>query len=419
MAAALKKSYFHILKLFLANLSKAGMGFIGSVVILKGWSDRDIADIYTMVGVLLLISQFGDLGMGSGFIKLLSERKTTRRELTETFWTMKVLICVAVFGLSLFFTACYFFISPTREVMSLAAVAIAGIFLILSGYFAVLLTALQKFNGVAWMKVVPPTVKTLFIISMFFLGVRSYPLLLLAFLMPPIVGVVIGYLLRPDLGYKVRFMPKVTESAKDLFHISKWVYLIGVFQTTFSQIDIFMLKRMSSDFYVTQFVSASKLAGILLMVSQAFFTVMLPRMNEIRSDATLIDFSKKLFLFYIGFLLLLYPASLVSPYAIHYILGERYIGALPVLNVFFFQVIGGMFITSQSLMFYRKNKLPYFVVITGIQLTLNFVGNYMVIHQYKALGAVWVSAILNNAFYLFILLVSLWILRRNPEKQNQ
>jgi hypothetical protein len=54
MNVIIKKSYSSIFQIFSANIGKAGIGFIGSIFVLRGWSTADIGDIYTLVGVLLL-----------------------------------------------------------------------------------------------------------------------------------------------------------------------------------------------------------------------------------------------------------------------------------------------------------------------------------------------------------------------------
>ena len=58
----LAKAYRQIFQLFSANVLKGFFGFIGTIIVLRGWSTSDIGDIYTLVGVMLLFQQFGDLG---------------------------------------------------------------------------------------------------------------------------------------------------------------------------------------------------------------------------------------------------------------------------------------------------------------------------------------------------------------------
>lgn len=194
--------------------------------------------------------------------------------------------------------------------------------------------------------------------------------------------------------------------------MSRWVFLLGFGQTWFSQIDIFMLKRMSSDYQIAQFVSAQKLSAVVLMFSQAIFTVMLPKMKSFKTDEELMGLCKKLFFLYIGCFLLLVPGTYMAPIVVPLVLGQKYAASIPILKIFLFQALGFMFITSQSLVFYRKNRIPTLVFFTFLQLGLNFAGNYVVIPDYKALGAVWVSTILNNCFYFIALLYSLYLLKK-------
>ena len=109
-------------------------------------------------------------------------------------------------------------------------------------------------------------------------------------------------------------------------------------------------------------------------------------------------------------------ATLLTPYVVPIIMGGRYLDSIPILKIFIFQALGHMAINSQSLIFYRKKKLPALVMFTGLQLALNFVGNYLVIHEHKALGVTWVSAILNNLFYFVLFMYCYKLLNKESKR---
>lgn len=418
MDKVLKKSYFHILQLFSANILKAGFGFLGSIFVLRGWSTADIGDIYTLVGVLLLFYQIGDMGTGGGFIKMMTQPQAKKEPITHSYFAFKVIITLFLFLLFLFFLGYYFFISPSREILGLACVSLAAMTGVMGGYFIALLNAQQEYQKLSLTKTIPPLIKTLLIIVLFTFNIKSFYWLLTAFLIPPVISLILGYTLNTRPLPKIKFKAIFSKYGKRLYYISKWVCIINFCQTGFSQIDIFMLKRMSSDYQLAQFISAQKLSTIVLMLSQAVFTVMLPKMHDYRRNGELWRLTKKMFGLYIVFGVFMVPATQISPFIVPLIMGPTYIDSIPILNVFIFQALGGMFIHAQSLVFYRKNILGWYAIISCAQLLSNYAGNYLVIYEYKALGAIWVSAVLNNIFYFIMILTCLTLFKKEKREEE-
>ena len=407
------------MQLFSANIVKAFFGFIGTVFVLRGWSTSDIGDIYTLVGVMLLFQQFGDLGTGSSFIQMMSRTKKENNLVIASYLGFKVIVVSVLLIIFILICGYYVFVSQSPEVYGLATVCMAAIFGVYGGFFAALVTARQEFPKLSYLKILPPLVKTIFIVVLYFLQITQFFWLLIAFIIPSVVLFTLGfYFTRYPLFRESTYKSIFSKRGRQLYDMSRWVFLLGFAQTSFSQIDIFMLKRMSSDYQIAQFISAQKLSAVVLMFSQAIFTVMLPKMRSFKTDEELLGLCKKLFFLYIGCFLLMFPLTYLAPYVVPFVLGAKYAESIPILKIFVFQALGHMFISSQSLVFYRKNRLPWLVLFAFLQLGLNFYGNYMVIHEYKALGAVWVSTILNNSFYFVALLFSVILLKRNMKKSQ-
>ena len=407
------KAYQQILQLFSANMLKAGAGFIGSIFVLRGWATEDIGDIYTLVGVMLMFNQFGDLGTGSSFIQLVSRSKGENQNIIDAYLGYKILVSSILFILFVIFTYIYFFQSSSREVLGLSMVALAAVFGVLGGFFTTLITSRQQIKKLSILKVVPPVVKTIIRISLCYTGQKDFVWLLFAFLCPPLILVILGYFLTGYPFYRARIRSIFTKRGRQLYNLSKWVFFIGFAHTAFSQIDIFMLKRMSSDYQIAQFVSAQKLAAIVVLLSQAIFTVMLPKMNSIKDARELISLNKKIFYLFVALNTLMIPVTYLVPWVVPIVMGQKYLASIPILKVFLFQALGYLFISTQSLFFCNCNRLPILVLFSLTQLLLNGLGNYLVIYEYKALGAVSVSALLNGSTYLIMSIYCYFLLRKD------
>ncbi len=418
----LKKTYQQIIQLFSANIIKAAIGFIGSIIVLRGWSAADISDIYALIGLMLIFQQIGDLGTGSSFVRLMNQPGDSgpehQKAITQSYLSFKYIVCSVLFFLGLIFL-CYSFYSPKpKETFALAAVFFATILSIFGGFQYTLINAQQRYRELSILKIYPPLIKTLLVSVLLFLGFNHFYWLLLAFLLPSLVIFIQGHYYTQYSVFQFQWKSLFDSSGLKLFHLSKWVFLLGFFQTLFSQIDILMLKSMSSDHQVAQFVSASKVAGVMMLFSQALFTVILPKIKNLNTNEDLKKLSFQFLGLYFVLLVLLIPCLFISPYLVPLILGDRYLDSIPILNVVLFQVLGGMLITTHSLIFFQKNKIPVLVLIFAIQFLLNFIGNYLFIPQYQAMGAVWVSTVLNNAFYIFIFLYTLIFLVSPTEKKQ-
>ena len=406
-----------IFQLFSANLVKAIFGFIGSVLVLRGWSTGDIGDIYTLVGVLLILNQIGDLGSGPTYIKLANSDRKNEKELTEDYISYKLYIAIIYSLAAFYFYYYYYYVDRSREYFGLATVFLTSIAHVYSGFFSIYINSNRRYNELSLLKVMPPLVKTILIGIFYIFGFKHFAFLLFAFMVPSFVALLLGKIFTKLSVIKLsRFKSVFSPMGRQLYELSRWVFILAFFQTFFSQIDILMLKKMSSDFFVSQFVGAQKLAAIFLMLSQSIFTVLLPQMHKFRMKEELLNLNRNLLLFYLLFLMIMWPFTYLAPTVVSLILGAKYVAAIPILKVFMFQSVGHMFITSQTLMFFRLNKIPLLVLIAGLQLASNYYGNLMVIHEYKAFGVTCVSMVVSNITFLAM---SLYIYITVKRSQDQ
>lgn len=406
-----KKSYFAIFQIFTANIVKAGFGFIGSIFVLRGWSTGDIADIYTLVGVMLIFTQIGDLGTGSSFVKLVNKEGMDQEVMTQSYLGYKVVVCVGLLIVLIGSLAYYFLLDPRREVLGFAIITFASIFGVMTGFYASLLNAKQLYSSLSLTKIIPPLAKSIMIIFLFILGVKSFGWLLLAFITPAIFGALLGYYYYQYPITLKSIKSLLSSEGRLLYEMSKWVCLYSICQTTFSQIDIFMLKSMAGDNQVAQYVSAQKIATVILMLSQAVFTVMLPKMDNFKTAERVLHFNKMNFFFYLALTILMIPSTFFCSLAVSIVLGQQYLEAVPLLKIFLFQTVGGMLISTQALFFFRLDKLNWLALLSIAQLALNAAGNYYFIPNYGAEGAIWVSTVLNNLFYLLLMALTYFLVR--------
>lgn len=363
----------------------------------------------------MILTQLGDLGTGSAFVKLVNQANVKKEAMISAYLGYKVLVCIVFSALLVGSLLYYFLLDPRKEVLSFLLIVFASIFGVMTGFYASLLNAKQMYRSLSITKIFPPLLKSLLIIILFALGISSFGWLLFAFMTPALFGAMFGYYFIKYPIHLSSVKSLWSDEGKMLYQLSQWVCLYSLSQTIFSQIDVFMLKSMAGDKQVALFVSAQKLSTVILMLSQATFTVMLPKMENFKTTERILHFNKLNFYFFIGLSLLMVPAMVLCPLAVSLILGDQYLDSVPILRIFLFQTVGGMLISNQTLFFFRFNKMQWLAILSFVQLLLNAIGNYIFIPLYAAEGAIWVSTVLNNGFYLILMGITYYFAKNRFE----
>lgn len=379
-----------------SNLSRSAFGFLTSVLVFRFFEVESVSVLYTLLSLMIIGQQLGDLGLTSSFVKFASQYREEDpqryKSLTRSVFLIKGAIALSLYLLfGVFLTdwvKVYFYESSlSRGYLSatffFTSVAIVG------SYFYSLLEVEQKFFRVSVLRAVAPLIKLILMAALVWTGRTELFFLFIAFMMAPFISGVLGAVYAPK-----NFMKETSyfrRDVKEIYQFSFWLAVAALAGTLFSQVDILMLKKLSSDTAVAHFSAGQRIAALVLLISQALFTVLLPKLSATKDKATLKSFWMSCFKYSLLAFVVSVPLFYVLRPMLPILLGVKY---EPSMNLFYVLALQYILITGMStvsLIFYNSGSVWWLTILSGAQFLLNVYFNAQYIPDYGALGAALVS----------------------------
>ena len=359
---------------------------------------------------MMIAAQVGDLGMSTSFIKLASSNyQTSQHQSLEYFKAIfkgKVYLATFIFiigGLISIPLSRYMFQGPQYAFHVFLTFG-ATFFYILSHYASASLQVEGKVKMLSLSKIIPPAIKFIFLLVLFATNHLSLLLVLLGFFLVPISSFIIG-----GFAATKKFLYTKTNSLQrlsEIFKYSKWILIATVATTAIGQVDVLMVRTICGVDELVILIGGQKLASALPLITLSLVTILLPKVSSMKNSKELNYYFRKTLLLLPCIVLLLLIGLPLAKYIIPFFLGEKYINAIPVFQIYFVGFGIGLFITPLSLILYRLNLEYVFAWLNLTQLALNIVGNYLIISRYGAIGAASISVLLS----LLAVIITLWIL---------
>lgn len=380
-----------IAQITIANFVRAGIGFATSIVIFRFFETTDIANIYILVSVLLISQQIGDLGISASFIYIGSSLYKENDERHLSFYKSVFLLKAAIATLLVLFG---FFLSPWLAnylfnkhefVWWIRGTFVFSGLAILASFFVAVLEVEQRFILSAIFKTVPAIIKLLFIGFIVFLSIESFKNLYLAFMALPLFSFLINFIFGNKKFLAIRF--DWVKDLRTLFSFSIWLTISALMGTLFSQVDIIMLKKMAIDFEVARFAGGQKIASLFILISQALFTVLLPKVANYENREQLWRFWVKCMKLGLLLLVPLLFVLIAGPYLVPLLLGKKYEAASVVFQILSIQLCVLTISSTLTLILFNRKKVYILSIISIVQFGLNVILNLFLIPEYGAVGA--------------------------------
>ncbi len=396
--ALLKSKTMRSLSMLLsANILNGVIGFITSVLVLRYVDKEVIGVIYPLISILMILGQFGDLGLSNSFIKISSIHFSSNRFTSYQFFNaafkLKSFLCILILIICI----------PLSSVMAqwtfgekvyvywVRWIIVISCLQIMSSYASSALQVEGKFLPLSSTKIIPTLLKMLMIGIVVRLGVANLQWMFWAFALVPIITFLLTFsYTAKDPIYKINSTPK---QLSELFHVSKWVALSALANAFIGQLDILMTRSIAGIDELNKYLGGQKLASVFPILTVSLVTVLLPKVSSMKNKKELNYFLRKSvkIIFPLAFLMLaLLP---LSTYVIPFILGAKYKSSIDIFNILMIGEIISLTVTPMSLILYNLNKEPMFALLNIIQLVFNLVGNYLFIRTNGAVGAAWVTAL--------------------------
>lgn len=394
-----------------ANMLNAVIGFVTSVLVLRYVENEVIAIIYPLVSILMIVGQFGDLGISNSFIKLASTYwKVERLESYKVFNAafklknaMALLILIVTLPAAGYISRWIFdeekYVDWTRIMIIISAIHT------LSNYAVAALQVEGKFKLLSMVKVLPNLLKMGLIGIVIYLGIDNLPWIFWSFALVPLLTFVLAFMATDKTPLtKVKAQ---NGHLFDLFHVSKWIAISVVANAIIGQADILMTRSLGGADELARLAGAQRLASVIGILTMSLVSVLLPKVASMNTKEELNFFYRKSLLFVIPLSLLILFFIPISKFVIPIILGTKYISSIDVFNVYMIGNAIGIVVTPVSLVLYKLNKENIFALLNVLQMIACVCGNYLLIPQIGALGAAVMFAV-SNLIGLLLVYQQLW-----------
>lgn len=387
-----------------------GFAFLLTVLVSRSLGPNDFGLFSVALAVLTLVAGLLDLGVNTGMVRFASlalgrqQPQIVRRVLAVAF-RFKFVLGLMVWALSYLLarpTAVLIFHDPALvQPIRLALTGVGGLMML---EFAV--AALQAYQWFSRRLVIN------FVVGF---GRLALVLVLLGLGQGNLNGILKWYVFWPWAGFflSLFFIPPGyiwarwdRPTARDLFHFSKWIMLAGVVNIIFNRLDIFMLTALSGAQSSGLYAAAFRLASLLMLVSSALSTMLLPKVASLTSSDQIRRYFVRVLPYPLVIGLLCLPLFFFGRSLIVLIYGPAYAAAAGVFLVLLLAFILVVIAAPFNLILYALNRPQLLAVLAIGELAISVVGNYCLIPGLGAAGAAW-TLLLVRVFTISFLLIYL------------
>lgn len=370
-----------------ANTVHAGLGFLITIIALRGLDSVAIGILFPLISMTLMIKQFGDFGLNTAFIKSGSSNLTIdplrAREIFSNYFYLKFFsgLVVAVLGLFFARSISSLLFDNDIHVHWVRWAFGLGLFQFVSTYFQSSLQITKNFKQLGISKVLPQAIKLAGLSYLLYFATLDLNNAFFFYMGIP-VFVFLCSLNRSNIA-PLGGLPVLKHSGA-LFSVGKWVWISMAANAGIAHLDILMTRSMAGSEEVARLIAGQRLASVIPIVTGSLVLVLLPKVSSMASLKELNYFARKTLtyapLLSIATLSLIPLSSLLTTF----LLGESYESSSIIFNIYLIANALGLILTPLGLILYRLDKESTLAVLALTQLVFNVIGNYLYIPLYGA-----------------------------------
>lgn len=194
---------------------------------------------------------------------------------------------------------------------------------------------------------------------------------------------------------------------------SRYKYLIGYFilLTFFLQIDVFMLKLLTTDIALATYGSAARYYGLILLILGSVHTVLLPSIQKTKQTEEWRDIFSKLEIFALVFVAFVIIAMFAAPWFIPWVDRGKYPDAIPIFRILALSTIISMrFSPFVNFLMAREDfKFLFTLIIIAIGISISL--NLLAIPLWGTIGTATVTLMTNAVVTFSIYLRSMLLMK--------
>lgn len=406
------------------------MNAVGTAVFVRVLGVAEFG-IYTLIiSLMTLFIDFSEIGISSSIVRfgsksIAEENRDRFKSIVAVLLRFKLVLGGAILTIAFLFSEAilrYTFYHVDERIaffFQLSLLAIAAN--ILAGIFIPIYQSFQKFQMHAILTTVRSALKFVLILtSVFFFSTFTISIGVWIEIVAALALVTLSYFYSPFKKFTLRTTDLTIQ--QDIFSFGKWMSLHTMIYIISTRVDIFFLGLYSNAFALGIYGAASKIAGLLLILTNSYWTVLLPEISAVHTARAIRQKQKKsfslVFLFIAGIALV---ALLASP-LIGILFGGKFETAVQVLQVMCIGVGCTVLCYPTNATLFALNKTVVFPIMSAISILSFTTANIYLIPIYGVLGAGIAYAINGGVAFLSSLFMYYLIGRaqlRRREEQEQ
>lgn len=169
--------------------------------------------------------------------------------------------------------------------------------------------------------------------------------------------------------------------------------MLTLMNIVYNKIDVFMLKRLSTQFEVGYYAGATQFIYPFMFVSSAVMAAIFPMLTQHLGARKKFDSIHSLSTYILGGVGLMMSVSLfvLSPLFYEYFFGHKFDGSLPIYRILVWYLALVFFYGGYSNTIVARGGVRFLLGLNIIMILVNVVGNALVIPGYGARGAAMVT----------------------------
>jgi len=405
-----------------ASAVSALLGAVSSAFYARSLGVEDFGVLMLIISLVTMMVALSDLGISGSIVRFGAE--AVAREDKSRFRSVVAVALqakLALSGLILVFSLLFLnpivgkvFTHVNPRIESLFALSLFAVaFGMAAGFFPPLFQSYMRFRTLAIVSVVPPLVKVI-----------ALTILISAFgsiALGNAIGLEIGIaavLFTMSFAFSPRGVLTVfggdRQLRRQMFSFNKWLSVYYILSLLGGRVDLFFVGGLADARALGLYSSASKIASIVIIVTNSYLTVLLP---ELSSALTPEMIRKKqrhsmmiVVLFAAGIVLL---AAVASP-VMWLLYGPAYEGGSLILQIMCVGLLFTVFAYPLNGTLFARNRTVVFPLMSAIGISVLVAANWLLIPRYGAVGAAAAFSLSGCSGFLVSTMVYFLSVRREP-----
>ncbi|PFI51398.1 hypothetical protein COI73_04470 [Bacillus cereus] len=401
---------------FLESIITKALSFISILILSRQLGPEDYGKYSFVFVTVAFCSAFFDFGMENTAVRFSAKDRGKIQSIFGLYFFTKIIITVTVITGLILFGSHIFSNQGKDEIIQYIPYLIVGYvgesLLFVNDTY---LQAIQRFKLRALINICRYLTLILIVLSLLLNNMLLLKYVFILYFIPIIISLPFAfkYFKFIKIYFSSHFPKKLL---KEIIHYEKWMLMISIPNNVLGRIDFFMISIWVTYEQIGVYNAAFQLSAIVSFLPFAFGKVMLPTMSELDEREVVRKTKKIIKPTVIVSVLMLCMVPLV-PLIVPFFLGEKYLGAVTILQIMLISAILGFIIVPIEQAIYSLGKPMFITLGKYIQMGLIILLIFLTVPSF---GVIWAAISVALARLLYsVILIKMYLNYKNRYILNE